>query len=172
MVRITSPFCQDTTICIKSVNNKKVLLEFLCGCIYQMPLERPWSQERTEDLRVHAVGMLQEWEHSTAGVCLRGLQHIRYLHCETPHSPALTEPPLSQLQIPESKSLPDDCAQWVNGHKTWAPLASSHLPIASMTLSCSAHIYYSYKLIQRNLEYRINHYSWDVENGYQNGLPN
>lgn len=88
MVRITSPLCQDTSLCIKSVNNKKVLLEFSCGCIYPMPLERPWPQDHTEDLWVHAVGMLQEWEHSIAGVPLWGLRHIRYLYCKT-HIPQL-----------------------------------------------------------------------------------
>lgn len=171
-MRLTSPLCQDTSICIKPTNNKKVLLEFSCGCIYQMPLERPQPQEHIEDLRVPAVGMLQEWEHGTAGVHLWGLRYMRYLYCKTPHSSALTEPLLSPWQIPELQPLPDEGAQWVDGHGPWAPLASSHLPRAPVTLSCSAHIYYSYKLIQRNLEYRINHYSWDVENGYQNGLPN
>lgn len=120
VVRITSPLCQDTSICIKSED--KVLPEFSCGCIYQTPLEKPQPQEHMEDLQVHAVGMLQEWEHSIAGVPLRGLQHIIALHCKTSHSSALTDPLLSQLQSPELKSLPDDCAQRVNGHKTQAAL--------------------------------------------------
>lgn len=57
-VSITSPLCQDTSVCTESVNNRKVLQEFSCGCIYQKPLERPQSREHVEGLWVHAAGML------------------------------------------------------------------------------------------------------------------